>query len=269
MVQGDTAPAPELLCRQQYLSGQLEAWLYAYKSFFARRKAKVPLYDDVQDHALRSHHAMATIIVASCISPQGPAVDACTAGFLSILTHSLGILDLRRSTTFEQLHKKMYGTAVPQGPDHVIEMGWIPPLYYTAVNCRIPHLRFQAIRLLERSPHREGVWAAPIMAAIARKVMRIEDSESYDKLCNKQDFAWDVLPTKANCVLPPIDEYRMFHNVQIVLPDEPAGDVVIRCERRRRSGGWELIERAYDVPCARWRTVTEPAALSLKMAGAS
>ncbi|TKA75275.1 hypothetical protein B0A55_05081 [Friedmanniomyces simplex] len=203
---------------------------------------------------------MAWIIATCCLStPQESAFDMHTNDFVSILTHSIPISKIRRSTSYESIHQKLYGSSLSQSTDHVIEMGWIPPLYYTALKCRVPHIRFQAIRLLERSPHREGVWAATTAVAIARRVMQMEDSESYGKLCKDAAFPWEALPAEEECVRPPLDEHCIVHDVQIVLPDEPMGKVAIRCKRMKSSEGWEFLESVYDVRSASWSEETEAA----------
>ncbi|KAK5734340.1 hypothetical protein LTR17_009004 [Elasticomyces elasticus] len=169
-----------------------------------------------------------------------------TADFITILAHSIPLSVLRRSAQFEAMHNRLYGSPTPDSTNHIVDMGWVPPLYFTATRCRVPHIRFQAIKLLERSPHREGAWSAPISAAIARKVMQMEDPNSYDRLQKDVDFAWEALPVAEECGRGILEECRIIHELQVILPDDPLGAVVIRCERRKTSGDWECVEIAYD-----------------------
>jgi hypothetical protein len=59
----------------------------------------------------------------------------------------------------------------------IVDIGWIPPLYYTAIRCRIHRVRLHAIRLLESTSHREGICDARISAAVARTVMQLETND--------------------------------------------------------------------------------------------
>jgi hypothetical protein len=55
-------------------------------------------------------------------------------------------------------------------------MGIIPPLYFTAMKCRVLTIRRAAIRLLERTmPRREGIWIADVSVVIARRLVEIEE----------------------------------------------------------------------------------------------
>jgi hypothetical protein len=56
------------------------------------------------------------------------------------------------------------------------EMGMIPPLYFTAMKCRVPSLRRAAIALLEQTmPRREGIWIADLYIAVSRRLIEIEE----------------------------------------------------------------------------------------------
>lgn len=57
------------------------------------------------------------------------------------------------------------------------EMSIIPPLYHTAVRCRCPVTRREAISLLARHPRREGLWDAEQHVLVAKRVIELEERE--------------------------------------------------------------------------------------------
>lgn len=75
---------------------------------------------------------------------------------------------------------------------------------FTAIKYSVHRIRLQAARLLEPVSHREGFWDSLIMAAVARKLIELEEGDYYrdinptDDLFLLSSFAtfWDLsLPT--------------------------------------------------------------------------
>ncbi|KAL4865586.1 hypothetical protein BDV12DRAFT_188069 [Aspergillus spectabilis] len=62
----------------------------------------------------------------------------------------------------------------------IIDIGWMIPLFYTAIKCRHRRMRRAAVRLLESTNHREGIWDAKVTACVARRVMEFEEGDFYD-----------------------------------------------------------------------------------------
>lgn len=65
-------------------------------------------------------------------------------------------------------------------PVFVLDAGIIFSLFWTAVKCRDGLLRRRAISLLEQS-WQEGVWIGMIQAAIAKRVVEIEEEQPYEQ----------------------------------------------------------------------------------------
>jgi hypothetical protein len=57
------------------------------------------------------------------------------------------------------------------------EMRIIPPLYYTALKCRDPSVRREALSLLSSSSPREGLWDSRIAVKVAERAIQIEERE--------------------------------------------------------------------------------------------
>jgi hypothetical protein len=109
---------------------------------------------------LRMHHRTVFIWLSVCLSAEECAVDGHIDGFKEIV----------------DLGSKLTGTRQP-GDAFSFEMRIIPPLYYTALKCRDPSVRRQALDLLAAASPREGLWDARIAMKVAERAMQIEESE--------------------------------------------------------------------------------------------
>ncbi len=114
----------------------------------------------------------------------------------------------------------------------IADVGWIPPLYYTALKCRVHRVRLQAIRLLESASHREGIWDSKIAAAVARKVMEIEEDGFYRGMDTADDFSLSSLPGLQDLSLPSLPLSARLCEVKVVLPDGPVGSIRLLYKRR-------------------------------------
>lgn len=69
----------------------------------------------------------------------------------------------------------------PGSASFIVDMGIILPLCYTAIKFRVPSTRRQAIDVLTTSPHREAMWDGAIVAAIAERVIALEEGDFFRK----------------------------------------------------------------------------------------
>jgi hypothetical protein len=49
-----------------------------------------------------------------------------------------------------------------------MDTGLLPPLFFVALKCRVPHLRLKAIDLMTSCPHREGLWCRASLVQVAQ-----------------------------------------------------------------------------------------------------
>ncbi|KAM0281405.1 hypothetical protein ACHAQH_003527 [Verticillium albo-atrum] len=141
----------------------LEQWLPKYTEFYEclqepmvaeqRRGYRIPF----------AFHTMTTIMAKTCLSRDESAFDNQTSDFVQLLDHL---------TSLRKLAPEMSPFTAPamDMSRSIVDMGWIPPLYFTAVKCRVHRVRLQAVRLLESTFHREGLWDSRVAACIARKM---------------------------------------------------------------------------------------------------
>jgi hypothetical protein len=56
-----------------------------------------------------------------------------------------------------------------------LSFGIISPLWTVATKCRVSRMRHRAIAILKRCQHREGVWDSGLYAALASRVVQLEE----------------------------------------------------------------------------------------------
>lgn len=171
---------------------------------------------------LLNYYALAKIMCTCMFSASELIFSEHTHEFLSIV---------RRSVVLWNRHVVSQGTASSCRP--TIDMGWIPPLYYTAIKCRIPRIRRHAIKMLRAVPQKEGVWDSTLAANVAEKVMLLEESYTSAEVCAEPDFACHDVPNLKDledCALLP--EANLFHEVLIELSE--TSNITLTCRKRQR-----------------------------------
>jgi hypothetical protein len=58
----------------------------------------------------------------------------------------------------------------------LFDMEIVSPLYYVGMKCRHPVIRRRAIKILKRTQRREGLWDSNMAAAIAERIMLLEEA---------------------------------------------------------------------------------------------
>ncbi|KAF7164734.1 hypothetical protein CNMCM6106_001146 [Aspergillus hiratsukae] len=198
----DSSLRAELLQRQRSLHENFTQWLNTYNTTIQTMKGRMPK-DQVQIYGLlRLYHIMITIMAATCLYPDNEMVfDLHTDQFLEMITmladlwRFLSICSASGSQPAQFYMSRSIG-----------DMAWIAALYYTAIKCRVHRIRLHAIRLLETSFHREGLWDSQILSFVARKVMEIEQGNFYQLLGAVDDFQLHRPPGHEDILFPPLPE---------------------------------------------------------------
>ncbi|RSL38190.1 hypothetical protein CEP53_015090, partial [Fusarium sp. AF-6] len=100
---------------------------------------------------LRMFHTMASIMISTTLAPHECIFDKHTEQFASIIDQTLKMWNMNGFAVGGPFE----GHRSVTGPRVTFDLGIISPLYYTAVKCRNPRLRRQAIGLLTVAPYRE------------------------------------------------------------------------------------------------------------------
>jgi hypothetical protein len=128
-----------------------------------------------------------------------------------------------------------------------VETGYIPPLYYTALKCRVPRIRRQAARTLRAAPHREGVWNGPLLAKVLDEVISIEEGDLYATDASVHSSVGYVLPRPEDLLVPKVSAEARVSDVSVILPNDVAGDTYISYRKRGLGGEWVTYKRKVGV----------------------
>ncbi|KAI1113564.1 hypothetical protein F5Y14DRAFT_209172 [Nemania sp. NC0429] len=238
------------------LRGELRSWLAAYDATDPDASEAFSSVDRFYILLLRGYHTMSTIIINSCDLPASETIyDRHTAEFLSLLEQLIAIWKAHLARP--AWRPKPGPAEMPRNISHSVgDKGWIPLLYFIAVKCRVHRLRLQAIRLLSRSAHKEGIWNSKLALAIAKEVTRIEEGDFYRDLDTDDQFATGSVPTEQDITLPPLPDDRRMYNLRIGLPEHPMGVLTLEYELKRRDqSGRDKKKRYYDLQARRWGDV--------------
>ncbi|KAK7431286.1 hypothetical protein QQZ08_002057 [Neonectria magnoliae] len=145
----------EMILRQQRVRADLTAWRGTYAQSTVTIETVMRFRDAFAYRMLLVYYTMAVVMAETALSPSNECIfDDYTDDFASLLTQSEGLRDaVVASTEVDdiQFHHE-------ETPQSIADMGWIPPLYYAAIKCRVRRVRLPAIELLSSLPHREGIW---------------------------------------------------------------------------------------------------------------
>ncbi|KAI9042057.1 Zn(II)2Cys6 transcription factor [Aspergillus affinis] len=261
--------SPTLLKRQESLQLSLDDWIAAFNSSIPLLTSQTNQHGELGLRVLRIHWTMATILVSTCFANKQTAFDAHTSAFESIINQveELGAMVANTPRYITATKENGYVSSFCRiGASFSIDLGCYPPLYYTALKCRVPHIRRRAISILQQCRHTEGVWTGPLLARLATCVVDAEERD-FSAALYSQDS--DGEERKVNEARPSftLPEYSRFYCIRCLLPKESRGWTfpydsngmdakpnkrtvgTLICHRFRHelgnSGGWEV--ESYDI----------------------
>lgn len=242
----------DLFNRQKFVQAEPSSWLRTYTTSKATILAEMPVRNGFADRLLRMNYIMADIMAHACLWPTGEWIfDSHADDFVSLLSIGINLRMASRSAS-ETLIGDYSGMS-----RSIADMGWIPPLYYTAIKCRIHRVRLHAIKLLESAPHKEGIWDAKLAACVVRKVMEMEECGFYTDMDEADEFYIGSVPNEEDLLLPALPNLNRIHDVRVTLPNDPLGNIVLLCRCKQEDSNWTVLEREYDVLSQCWITAKE------------
>ena len=217
-----------LLEDQQLIRKELSHWLVLYETFKRTLRGHRSPEEGRLYNLLYPYHTMASIMVDTCLQPNDElAFDFHTDQFVLLIKQLAKLWIMVPATaSIQPLPGDMSRS--------IVDMGWIPVLYYAAVKCRVHRLRLQAIRLLESTSHREGIWDAKTAACVARKVMEMEERDFYRDLDTADDFSLLSTPCPKELSLLTIPNSYRIRDVEVVLSGDPMDSVLIFCKQSKQ-----------------------------------
>jgi Fungal specific transcription factor domain len=241
-----------LLGHQQRVRTELARWLDTYEASREALRGQESLEEEKAYQILCIYHTMVTIMADMCLCPSDEGVfDSHTNQFVHLI---------RQLADLWAISSTIFPFRAPPGhlinmSRSIVDMAWIPPLYYAAVKCRVHRIRLQAIRLLESTFHREGIWDARIAACVSRKVMEIEERDYYKDVDTADDFPLSSSPRPRDLSLPPLPESYRIRDVEVVLSGDPMNKVLLLCRQRQDGMDCKVRIGEYHVPSQRWMDV--------------
>jgi hypothetical protein len=180
---------------------------------------------------LLNYHIMANIMCRNFQTTSETAYEAFTNEF---------ILIIQRSIVIHSHYMVNHGNDLS---GMISDLGWIPPLFYTALKCRIHRIRLHAIKLLRSISRREGVWDSNLAASVAEKVMEIEEEPCILHPCN-DEFPLDEVPDAASQDSNCPSESSLFYEVQVDMQD--ATRLAFTGKRRTKQGITQALRFHFD-----------------------
>lgn len=243
--------SPDLIDKQRNIQSDLAAWLERYNAFENTRRKQWTVMLLRVYQILCGYHALAKVMVATCLHPDDELVyDSSTADFTLLLEHLAGL----KPEDSVISHRGAAPGVFMDMSHSIMDVGWIPPLFYTAVKCRVHRLRLHAISLLELSAHREGLWDSVTAACVARKVMNIEEREFYAELAIVNDpFPTTSSARPVDLMFPTIPRSYRLNELEIVLSGAPMDRIELYCKRRLAGGERQrTLLSEFDVNLQKW-----------------
>ncbi|CAG8908949.1 unnamed protein product [Penicillium egyptiacum] len=128
-----------------------------------------------------------------------------------------------------------------------VEMGYIPPVYYTALKCRVPRIRRQAVRALRAAPHREGVWDGTILADVLEEIIRVEEGDFYAGDVRVNSSVGHILPGNEDLLVPKVPAEARVSDVRVLLPNDVGGHTYVSYRKRAGDGEWVTFKQNIGV----------------------
>lgn len=239
----DGKPTHKILALRQEIENDLNGWTQKFE-VTKQQIMRINVRDAFAYHMLQNYCSMARIMNKASLYPGDEMLyDEYLDEFVFIVMQSVYLKQVAKAPAMVQRFAKDH-----EGMSNsIVDMGWIPKLYFVIVKCRNHRVRVQALRLMRSVPHKEGIWDSTLAACIAEEVMRIEEVDFYKDVDISDIF--DILehPTERQFALPVLPDSNRLSDIQVGLPDDPAGRVKLRYKRRRGNGTWEDFTREYDL----------------------
>ena len=239
--------------RQQQIRTNLERWLYMYERLRKSRQGQMPYQESKGYKLLFSYQIIAEIMLNTSLSPCDESLfDLYTIQFAYVVGQmaEIWVTAQEESSTWAS-PRHQPGQFVDMDRSY-IEMGWNPILYYVGLKCRVRRIRWQAIRLLEISSHREGIWDSEIIACILRKVMVLEERKFYQGLDIVDDFPLCSLPSSRDLSLPLIPSSQRMHGLDVVLSGNPMEEILLFSAQANDGSCRRVLVSRFDVLSQRW-----------------
>lgn len=238
-----------LLGIQQHIRLDLARWLDMYEAFKKRPHCHRSVVEEQSYQLLHAYHTMAGIMADTCLQQSNEMIFDChTNQFVLLLEHLINLWTISSTTSPAQ--------ALPRHlmdmPRSIVDMGWVSPLYYVATKCRVHRIRLQAIRLIESTSHREGMWDSKTAACVMRKVMELEERDFYKDFDTADSFSLLSLPCSQGLLSPSLPESHRISGVEVVLSGAPMDTILLFRRQKQKRTDNRVLVTTYNLHLQRW-----------------
>jgi hypothetical protein len=249
IVDTDAQTIEKLNTKRDSLCEELAVWIRRCQPPSQKLANKQISLEKFAYKLLGLYHTAAHIMVSSIPHLRNEAIfDSQTASFLSIINQSIEINRLVKEG--ERLHDYPGRNEMSSS---ITDLGWIPPLFFTALKCRHHRIRMQAMKLLSYALHKEGTWDANLSVSLAREVVKLEEGTFYHNYGEVDDFHSPMQKLELkDLTLPVLPLEHRWEDMDVVLPDADKGRFEITLKRSCGNGSWEVLTRGYDARLRAW-----------------
>jgi hypothetical protein len=229
-------------------------WLVKYDALCRTSSMKWTGEEQMGHQLLYAYHTMAGIMADTCLSPGDEArFDAHTEHFALLVRQLVDLWNL--SARVHPLRVKP--ARQPLGgfnmSGSIVDLGWIPLLYYVALKCRVHRIRIQAIRFLELGGHREGMWDSKMAGCVARKVVEVEEVGFYGSEPMSADhFPLASYPREEDLLLPLIPVSNRVSDVEVILTGAPVYCIKMSCRKKQDGKYCGVLGYEYSLSRQSW-----------------
>ena len=181
---------PQLEAERQGIQRELEEWRVSFDQLLTtqvkyKKKGTSSDSDPRGPLSLSCHHRSTLVWIKSLYSRDAMIFDEFAADFEAIVVDAKALIkhnitagskERASNTQSDPHHRPCPPSQPPSKPDFYLEMGIIPALSWTAMRCRKPLLRREAIRLLELHHSVEGTFNSMAMVQLAKLVIDVEET---------------------------------------------------------------------------------------------
>ena len=181
----------EVFARQVQLLDRLATWRTIFEDFLNTQSNVLTTKDLKTALLLKISHTTMHIMLTNCLVTEEVAYDSFIDHFRKIVNWAK---TLHPTNAVDTEHES------PIKPHYSVEMGIIQPLGFTAVRCRDPLIRREALTLLSTSSWIEGAWDSKSSANVCEHIIKVEE-EGLGEIRSSSD----------------IFEHRRVHGIQLQL----------------------------------------------------
>ncbi|CAG7563124.1 unnamed protein product [Fusarium equiseti] len=237
---------------QQLLITRLAQWHSMFQEFVNTRSCGPNRDMERAYQVVHIQYAMINIMADTCIHNNEMVYDACTDKFVLLIKELTGLWEV--STYDHDLEDEMplhiMTTCMPRS---IVDIGWLPALYFTAVKCRVHRIRIEALKLLRTSPHREGIWDAHVAACVAKKVIELEEGDFYQGVDLGDDFPLNSSMRDRDLQLPLLPEYLRLGEIETELSGAPMNKILLYGKREQEGINRRVLLSEYSVSKQTWK----------------